>query len=260
LQLQPGRTYLIEGSEESESRFFSTTSSPIVSSSKFIQGILGVAFVLVIILYLRRLILRVDFSKMKIRENLEFIATLALILFVIYILSLIGPAQSAKSPGDPLFEAQPTAIVPDPSQIGEVPRTAIWLAAGILVGGMSLLVVLSVTSWLSPTRVSGQILQEAENAVQNLKAGKELSDVIVRCYAQMAQTLREQRGIERNHAMTVREFEDWLEYEGFPLDPVHQLTSLFEAARYSKRLLGIEDRENALQCLNKIISYCQGEQ
>lgn len=258
LELRPGRTLPIKDNDDPEGGDYGPSVSPILTSSTFIQGVIGLAFIIIIILLVSRMILHMNFSILVVRENLGYITTLAIIFGAIYLLSRIGTAPSVSSPGETFHELPPTVTDSQPYSIGEVPRIVIWLAGSILVGGVGLLIVFSLTGWVNPPQVSDQILQEAENAVHNLKAGKELSDVIVHCYAQMAQALREQRGIERNQTMTVREFEGWLEVEGIPPEPLHQLTSLFEAARYSKRQLGDEDQKSALHCLNEIICYCRG--
>lgn len=260
LQLQSGRMYLIEGNEDSESSFYSNLVSPILSSSTFVQGVIGLAFISIIVLFLIRLIMHMNISQMTIKENLGYIAALALTLGAIYILSRMNPPPQANDLSKTFSELPPTATDFLPYQIGEMPGTVIWLTAGIIVVGVSLVMVFGITGWVRPNLVSDQLLQEAEHAVQNLKSGKELSDVIIQYYAQMSQILQEQRGIERNHTMTVREFEYWLEYEGVPSAPVRQLTSLFEAVRYGKCQLGKEDQKNALHSLNEIIRYCRGGQ
>lgn len=260
MQLRPGHSSLINRIENSENREIHSYLSPILSSSTFMQGVLGLAFILIIFLFLSRLILRMNISQLSIRENLGYSATLALVLGVIYLISRIGSPQAAFGPGETRFELPPTLTNSQPYPIGEVPPGLIWLVAGILLGGLGLLLVFGLLRRGSFTEERHQILQETERAVHDLRTGKDLEDVIVQYYAQMAKTLREQRGIERNHTMTVREFEHWLEGEGVPSAPVHQLTSLFEVARYSERHLGYEEHLIALQCLDAIISHCRGGQ
>jgi Domain of unknown function (DUF4129) len=55
--------------------------------------------------------------------------------------------------------------------------------------------------------------------------------------------------------MTVREFEQLLETKGLPRDPVHQLTQLFEAARYSLRQFTPADEQTAFDCLSAIVQF-----
>ncbi len=95
---------------------------------------------------------------------------------------------------------------------------------------------------------------EAERALQALRTGSHLNDVIVRCYIQMSQALQKEQEIELEQTMTAREFEHLLEARGIPYAPVHQLTQLFEAARYGFRQLGQGDEQKAFECLNAILS------
>jgi len=55
--------------------------------------------------------------------------------------------------------------------------------------------------------------------------------------------------------MTTREFEDVLEAAGFPYDPIHELTRLFEAVRYGNWQPTPVDEQNAIQCLEAIMLF-----
>ena len=57
-------------------------------------------------------------------------------------------------------------------------------------------------------------------------------------------------------AMTVREFEVALGKRGFPRQPVHQLTSLFEFARYSREPMGLEQEADAVASLEALVEFC----
>jgi hypothetical protein len=76
---------------------------------------------------------------------------------------------------------------------------------------------------------------------------------------QMVRALQEEQRVERRYNMTVREFETWLEHEGFPIIPVHQLTRLFEKARYGTQRTMKEDEKAAVESLNEIIQFCRSE-
>jgi hypothetical protein len=67
--------------------------------------------------------------------------------------------------------------------------------------------------------------------------------------------LRQAQGIEMEAAMTAREFERLLEARGVPRPPVHQLTQLFEAARYGRRPPGADDERRARESLTAIVQY-----
>jgi hypothetical protein len=71
----------------------------------------------------------------------------------------------------------------------------------------------------------------------------------------MSQALQKERGIEMEQTMTARDFESLLEARGIPRDPVHQLTQLFEGARYGHRQPGPDEEQKAFDCLNAIVQY-----
>jgi hypothetical protein len=85
-----------------------------------------------------------------------------------------------------------------------------------------------------------------------LEAGGELQDVILRCYAQMLDVLKRQRGIRRKEAMTPAEFATWLKAAGLPDRPVTRLTRLFERVRYGGISSGQAEAMEAIDCLNAI--------
>jgi hypothetical protein len=73
----------------------------------------------------------------------------------------------------------------------------------------------------------------------------------------MSLALKKEQGIELEETMTAREFERLLEARGIPPVPVHQLTQLFEAARYGYRLPTPGDEQTAFDCLNAIVQHAQ---
>ena len=96
------------------------------------------------------------------------------------------------------------------------------------------------------------LAQEAQAAVDELQAGGEVRDVVLRCYLEMMRILRERRNIRRQDAMTPREFEQHLAAVGVRDDHIHQLTRLFEAVRYGPRSAGQREERQALACLAAI--------
>lgn len=99
----------------------------------------------------------------------------------------------------------------------------------------------------------------AKTALDALDAGEELGDVIVACYAQMGRTLRDARGIERGQAMTAAEFEGELLSRGFPAEPIHVLTRLFEQVRYGRQSVGDAEKQAARASLESFLAFCRGE-
>ncbi len=102
------------------------------------------------------------------------------------------------------------------------------------------------------------IANNAQAALEALEeAQSDFEDVIVRCYAEMSQTLMIENGIQRDQAMTTHEFEQELMARGFPAQPVQQLTQLFEKVRYGHQKTGANEKLTATQSLNEIIEFCR---
>ena len=125
--------------------------------------------------------------------------------------------------------------------------------------GLGLLAIIAVKRWQSSRTIEDELLQEAEQAVNALKAGTDLRNVILRCYFQMTHSLQEEYRIEREYTMTVQEFERWLENLGFPSMPLRQLTSLFEKVRYGKQETSDHDERIAMDSLNEIVRFCRSK-
>ena len=141
--------------------------------------------------------------------------------------------------------------IPGPP-LGAVPRGLIWL---VWLGLAAALVAFGL--WLAFRRPAhrDRLKLEAERALQALKAGLDLKNVILQSYWQMTLVLQEEQGYEREAAMTTREFEHLLQARGVPAAPVHQLTQLFEAVRYGRRAPTSDDERQAADCLTAIVRY-----
>lgn len=103
----------------------------------------------------------------------------------------------------------------------------------------------------------GELAETARSSALELEAGGELQDVILRCYAQMLEVLKRQRGIRRKEAMTPAEFATWLKAAGLPDRPVTRLTRLFERVRYGGVSSGQAEAMEAIDCLNAIANACE---
>jgi len=161
-----------------------------------------------------------------------------------------------RSEGSIVMEQPVPSPVPQVrSPLGPVPPLLFWvvglglLAAGILMG---IWIFVSASSRATAIDIVGL---EAEKAWQELIAGVGLKGVIIKCYRQMSLALEKEQGIEREESMTIREFEDLLEAAGFPYDPIHQLTRLFEAVRYGNWQPNPLDEQDAIHCLEAIMLF-----
>jgi hypothetical protein len=97
-----------------------------------------------------------------------------------------------------------------------------------------------------------ELAQQAEEARETIEAGGDLRDTVIRCYMEMNRVVRDARGLQRERAMTPREFEDRLEHAGLPGDQVRDLTRLFEEVRYGAKELGPWEGRRAVACLTAI--------
>ncbi len=165
----------------------------------------------------------------------------------------------------PGFSEKPPALtIPPPPPIAQYtrleppPAFLLWVV-GI---GLAILAAFIINSWWKTRRKPGQaglLTLEAEKAMQNILAGQDVNEVILRCYAQMSRVLLQEGGIEREAFMTPSEFERELSKEGFPKAPVHQLTQLFEIARYGNWTPTRSDEQKALDSLQGIINHLRGK-
>jgi len=104
---------------------------------------------------------------------------------------------------------------------------------------------------------SQEFANRAQAALDDIETAKiEFDDVIIRCYAEMSQTLQAEKGIRRAEAMTTHEFERILLAKGFPGQPIQQLTQLFEQVRYGRRKLEEDAKRQATESLREIIAFC----
>jgi len=102
------------------------------------------------------------------------------------------------------------------------------------------------------SRIMSELAQRAEDAIQALQDGGDLSDTVIRCYVQMSQLLYRERGIQRAAAMTAREFELALLARGLPAQPVCVLTRLFEQVRYGNERPTKHQEQQAIDSLSAI--------
>jgi len=128
---------------------------------------------------------------------------------------------------------------------------------------IAILIVIAILIWYvyrrfiyKPLSTSDQLKAEVEGAIDDIEAGADLRNVIIRCYADMSQILNERRGIQRQQAMTPREFELELQEIGLPHASIQRLTRLFEEVRYGNAELGRTAEQEAIHCLSAIAEAC----
>ena len=230
-----------------------------------ITVVLGILSVLLVALFAAYLVFSAD-SKKRLRIALVLLAC----LLILYWVSQSSPQQLEQAQQVPV----PTALTPEPLT-ALPPDTArpsveldlrppgwlVWLGAitlALLAAG-----VLAGIGWLAWSRAQQQptplerLAETAQWALGALETGADLDDTVMRCYFEMGQVLKQQRGIVRQEAMTPREFQRALRGSGLPQEAVAQLTSLFERARYGSGIPGAEEERQAIACLGTIVEACR---
>lgn len=139
-----------------------------------------------------------------------------------------------------------------------------WLITGVTVAvvGVGAAIIFGIL-WLSFQKRHSdadaivRVAREAQEALQTIQAGGDLRDTIIQCYRRMVLAVKDERGIQRDLAMTPREFTLILTGKGLPPSPVQNLTRLFEDARYGNITGGMRQQLEAVGALEEIIEACR---
>ena len=223
-----------------------------VYSIPLLRGALALVFLIVMFYIPTRLITRVN-----LKIILQLMLALVVLLILVYMLPDMTPAQSTYVPNTSSEIATVPSFDYPVTPLGQPPQILIWFVIAGVVLGLGWLIFIVLKRRMNSAKIEVELLQQAEDAVDALRAGMDLRNVIVRCYLQMTYAIQEEQGIERSDTMTAREFENWLEQKGFPTDPVRQLTFLFEKVRYSPQQTSYGDEKIATDSLNEIILFCR---
>jgi hypothetical protein len=228
-----------------------------IADVKLVARILPILSLILFTVFIIGLILYPDVRKWMLRES----SWILIFLLLAYFLTrsdfvqtikefIAGPAKFARSPleGLPEFEAR------SPSWLIWAASFALALALAAGIAGFIWAMLRRLRPKSTPME---ELVQETQAALDALKAGADFRNTIIRCYSQMSETLLIQRGLQRDGAMTPREFEVRLTQQGLPGAPVHQLTLLFEAVRYGAAMPGKREEEQAITCLTAIIEVCR---
>jgi hypothetical protein len=248
LELKPGIPLPVQPGSSSAS---STESFPLllISFSTLLKAMLGV-ILLSVLAYSFFQVLR-GFSWKEIWGPSIFIALAgAVAVYVIFALSKINVTIQPEA-----VEVLPPAVNITGPQLEPLPQGLIWF---VLIGLAILMILLGLRYiiWhVNQDNDRDPLSLEAERAIQGLRTGLDLKNVILHCYLEMSQVLQKEQGLALEESMTAREFERLLQARGIPNSPVHQLTQLFEFARYGYRQPDAEDEQKAIDCFNAIAHF-----
>jgi hypothetical protein len=183
---------------------------------------------------------------------IQLILVIALIMGGLLFVILSMP-RGAPPVEQEVFMPTPAPEVTAP--LGPVPPILLWTVGAALFIFAILIAVWVYRSMQSKSDAADLIAREAEKARQRILLGVGLKDVIIECYRQMSLVLQEDRGITRTDFMTTLDFEQLLAHAGFPEGPVHDLTQMFNAARYGNWQPSTGDEQKAIQCFESITQF-----
>jgi hypothetical protein len=130
------------------------------------------------------------------------------------------------------------------------PTVMMGFALGFLLLGAMVFSFWRLWQRFSPLLSVSQIAQEA---IEEIQAGSDLRNAIVRCYYEMCRALQGVGRLERSKATTPRELARQLESAGIAGEYSHRLTRLFEKVRYGAETLGKNEEQEAIICLQAIV-------
>jgi hypothetical protein len=161
-----------------------------------------------------------------------------------------GRSGDAPLPAD--LGISPPAL---PQFAADPPRWLLLLLGALIVAlGLALAWLLVRRRRQQPVgEALADLAQEARQALDALDAGGDVRATVLQCYKEMARVLRRQRGLQRQEAMTPREFELLLAGAGLRDDHIGQLTRLFERVRYGAAAASERDEQEARACLSAIV-------
>ena len=215
-----------------------------------IQSALALGFVALLCILFIGLIRRIHAKRLA-----QLAAALGLVLIALLLLPRIQPGLVQPAPEELFAESTPDFTFTT-APIGNPPAQLYAIVIGFLLIG-----ALMTGGWLlrnvfrKPGHESA-LVNAVDAALLAINDGQNLQDVIIRCYLQMMQVLRDEKGIEREQSVTPREFETWLGYQGIHDTSIRHLTRLFERARYSEQSPDPLDEQAAIECLSAIRAYC----
>jgi hypothetical protein len=216
----------------------------------------------VLIFFWTSLVFALIFAIVSPRYRKLLLRTFITMLFLLFAFSLMRPSQPDTIIEDEEEPAQMDEAVLG-QNAGDSPETPDFVSDPphwfMMVVNVVVALLLAAAFWLLWRFMRARdddtqtlLVQQAEIALSDLTAGGDLKDVIMRCYASMSQVLYQSRNIQRDEAMTPREFEIHLAEIGLQDRHIQRLTRLFESVRYGASSPGELAQREALDCLRAI--------
>lgn len=245
--------------------------SPYPPSVAFIFAMFGA-----LTLFILALFFLTPWSRRKVRLILAGVALLTAILGIMAAVAALSQSALPESLPTPMpevtlqaeiLEEEPFEVeegIDIPNQEFEEPAIPVWVSFGL-----SLLLVLLVflLAWLflrermpsNDERIA--LAGIAEQAMDEIKAGKDWGDAIINCYANMLQAVTEsQKIVLRHDSLTPAEFVALMVKARLPAAPVERLTVLFERVRYGGKQATQAEIDEAIACLADIVAASRGDE
>jgi len=260
LEFQPGERFSLPGREE--------PTGEEALESEWVDVVLIIAriFLGMSVVLLPFYLLYLLFSKQGRQDLLLLLPKLAVFLLIVLIISRLPMTGwfdevvlngNGSEAGNGIGEPAPIAEFASDPPSWVINLVGVLLA--LVIAAIATTVVLNRKRKPVEQHPYERLADEAEEAIRDLYAGKDLRETIVRCYRDMSQVLDQERGIRRGSDMTTHEFEALLQSKGLPGESIHELTRLFEEVRYSKNTLSTADERRAISSLSAIITALRSE-
>lgn len=181
--------------------------------------------------------------------GLLFVAGIGAIISLIFLLH----PQITASPIP--AESLRTDRVHRSAQIAPLPPVFVFMIGLLLI---SLVIILITKFFYKENRnksIDQKIQQKTQDARKAVLHGKNFNETIINYYKEMCRIVDKEENIHRLDSMTTGEFENKLVQLGFPKNPIHALTVIFEKARYGNTEILTLERKSALQSFDSIIDY-----
>lgn len=253
INFQSGRFFLI--GERTSLENIQVTDEDLFEYDNDLAGFIAAVLVILLPVGIIMIILWPGAKKMILRIVLPLIF-IAIIAPALGKIRSLGESQGLNSQdfgtGDPLPEEVSNTI----TVVSGAPEWLVYLTSFILVLITIAILVFVYRRYLRPKPTTLDII--AQEAINEIKAGANFKDAIIQCYYDMSIAINEQRGIQRDEAMTAREFEMRLQDHGLPHKHIVQLTRLFESVRYGSKSPNSKEESQAIAALQAII-YAAGK-
>jgi hypothetical protein len=196
------------------------------------------------------------------RDLMRNLPAYFLLLVGLYFISQSANDRSAPVARPPVAQPAQADVpeAPQPPAVPDLVRTPpewlVLLLTALLLAGIVGTATLLIRRMLPRPAVDhlDLLVDEAREALGELRSGANLRDTISRCYAEMVRVIVEQRGVRRDATLTPREFEQRLLLIGMNDSHIRRLTRLFERVRYSAHAAGQPEEQEAQACLEAIIA------